>query len=206
MKADAFCGLAGFFKVSAFAAAMLAASAWADTFDGRVSEAVRLQYRDDLPYDKILQTIDFESPSCNRKVRIEISFKSVSAKPLAEPYGKFLSRFANDTVFFKGSLPNLPLFVSETKSTFVKRLLESKPGERLFVYATVCFAWTPGPKGNVRSVYLLVDDLLSSDEEFAFAEFKKKYGVSQAGGSGQPQPPSTQPPAKDKTRLVCLMF
>jgi len=206
MRAGGFLGLPGLFKVFAFSAAFFAASAWADTFDGRVSEAVRLQYRDDLPYDKILQTIDFESPSCNRKVRLEISFKGISAKPLAEPYGKFLSKFANDTVSFKGSLPNLPLFVSETKSTFVKRLLESKPGEKFFVYATVCFAWTPGPKGNVRSVFLLVDDLLTADEELAFADFRRKYGVSQASGSGQPQPPPVQPPAKDKTRLVCLMF
>ncbi len=185
---------------------------FSDNLDGRVSEAVRLHYDIETPYEKILEQADFENQSGNRKYRIEIAFKGLSTKPLVAPYAKILSKTVNNSVLFSGSLPKLPVFVGEAKTTLVKRFSEAKPGTKLFVYATLAFSWQPaynvdpksskskpGPDANVRVAYFLVDDVLSAEEELAFEEVRKKFGGVAAKKDAQaPQPPGGQAPVKKK--------
>ena len=95
------------------AAALIPISSFSDSFDGKLSEAARIQYETALPYANILK--NFDSDSFNKKIRCQIEFSSISEANPEGTYAKLLSKSANQVVSFKGSRPDLPLFVKDVK-------------------------------------------------------------------------------------------
>lgn len=181
------------------AAALLPFCSFAESFDGKLSEAVRIQYETDLPYCGILK--DFDADSFNKRLRFQIEYSSVSGNELEPPYSKFISKTTNRNVVFKGCQPALPLFVSEVKKTLLKKLKALAPGSKVFVYATFDYTRTPAKNGKSGMIsYLILDDVLTLAEETAMDDYREQFGKPRAL-KPVPPPCETKPaaPAKPAT-------
>ncbi len=168
--------------VSAFAVlALLSLGAFADSFNGTLSEVAKAQYETALPYDQILKK-DFSAESFNNKIRFQIEVTGFSSKPLANPYAQLLTKSSNSSLLFKGLQPNLPLFVNDAKGIILKKIEKLSPGDKVFAYATFSYALLPVPKKakaeakNAPVAYLLLDDILLPSEELAMDQYREKFG------------------------------
>jgi hypothetical protein len=154
----------------------------ASGFDETLSDVARGRYETNLPYAEILKA-GISDASANQKIRFEAEFSSLSDKPLEAPYSQLLNSPSNSSLLFKGlDAAKLPVFVNDGRLPALKRLAAMAPGSKIFVYATLRFANVQQPaskKGQKPSTrvaaYLLVDDILTPEEEDAMAEFRAKF-------------------------------
>ena len=183
--------------VFAIAAMLLPLSAFPDSFDGRLSEAAKIQYNTAMSYEQLIKQ-DVTTQSFNPKIRFQLEIVSISSKPLVNPYLQLLNKTTNKSVIFKELFPGLPLFVGESKGVLLKRVESLPPGGKAFAYATLSYSWVPQQTKKTKNLlvtYLLLDDLLTQEEELAMDEYRVKFGKPKPQGKTATAPEKKTDPA-----------